>query len=219
MRGEGSLNHAILVVGEGRRLTLYNWSYRSLSFKSDIHRGDEPWRQPILCRPGNSLMSGPLGNGGNYVFDLNGVRWSISNDYEPGAVGGDGYLLSFRAVEPEFRPLSPAIERSGYSNAYWGILVRFDEVEILRKWLEGILASDTYQREGYRIEAVRNHQGHLEAVVACMPPSETNPRSCQNRFIRNGMTFSFRHKPVAKEQWIKMQEVLFAKVLSFKAGH
>jgi hypothetical protein len=59
MRGENSLYHAILVVDKGSSLALYNWSYRSMSFRTDVRGGDDTARWPILCKTGSRLLGGP----------------------------------------------------------------------------------------------------------------------------------------------------------------
>lgn|GEM_PF-2135879 len=158
-----------------------------------------------------------MGDANQFVFLRDGMQWVVGNDYEPSAAYGN-YLLDFRAVEPEFSPLS-AKEISPYGNAYWGILIGTGDDEIVRtrKWLEGLLKSETYRKPNYQIVPERDQDGALVSVVACMPPTDKNPRSCQNHFIRDGMTFSFRHEPMPKEQWIKLQQALFERVRSFNA--
>lgn len=216
MRGGNSLYHAVLVVDEGSRFALYNWSYWSMSFRNDVRGGQDTARWPILCKAGHSLRGGPLGDRSQFVFLRDSIRWVVGNEYEPGAAYGD-YLLDFRAVEPEFSPLS-AKEISLYGNAYWGILIGTGDNGILRtrKSLEGLVRSETYRNPNHSVVAERDEEGTLIAVVACMPPTAKNPRSCQNHFIRDGMTFSFRHEPMPKEQWIKLQQALSERVRSFE---
>jgi hypothetical protein len=216
MRGENSLYHAILVVDKGSSLALYNWSYRSMSFRTDVRSGDDTARWPILCKTGSRLLGRPLGNTNDIVFLRGDTRWAVGNDYEPSVVYGN-YLMGFRAVEPEFRPLSGK-EISPYGNAYWSILVGIgdEEIERTRQWLEGSLTSDTYRKPGYEVVPERDPEGALVAVAACMPPTDKNPRSCQNRFIRDGMTFSFRHEPMPKKDWLRLQQKLFERVRSFE---
>lgn len=215
MRGDNSLYHAILVVGRGSSFALYNWSYWSMSFRNDVRRGEDIARWPIVCKTGHHLRGEPLGDSSRFVFFRDGKRWVVGKEYEPSAAFGN-HLLDFRAVEPEFRPLS-AKEISPYGDAYWTIRIGIggDEIMQMRQWLEGLLKSEIYKKPGYEIVPERDLEGALAAVVACMPQTDKNPRSCQNRFVRDGMTFSFRHEPMPKEQRIKLQQALFERVRSF----
>lgn len=193
-----------------------NWSYWSMSFRSDVRGGEDTSGWPILCRTGNRLLGGPLGSANEIVFIRDDTRWAVGNEYEPDEAYGN-YLMSFRAVEPGFRPLSGE-EASRGNNAYWSILVGIGDEEIARtrRWLEGLLTSETYRKPGYEAVAERNPEGALIAVAACMPPTDKNPRSCQNRFIRDGLTFSFRHEPMPKEEWVRLQKTLYERVRSFE---
>jgi hypothetical protein len=186
-----------------------------LGFRKDVFGGEDAAGWPILCKTGDRLRGGQLGDASQLVFLREGTRWAIGNEYEPRAAYGS-HFLNFQAVEPEFRPIY-AEDISPYGSAYWSILIAIgtDEVAFLRQWLEDLVSSETYRRPDHQIVPVRNHEGVLLAVAACMPPTDNNPRSCQNRFIRDGMTFSFRHEPMPKEQWIKLQQTLFERVRSF----
>ncbi|MBP2461457.1 MULTISPECIES: hypothetical protein [unclassified Rhizobium] len=216
MRGKNSIYHAVLVVDKGSSLAVYNWSYWHMSFRSDLRGGEDTTGWPILCKTGNRLLGGPLGNAEEFVFIRDDTRWVVGSQYEP-SVAYWNYLMDFRAVEPAFRPLSGK-EISRYGNAYWGILVGIgdEEIERTRGWLEGLLTSETYRKPGYEAVAERDKEGALVAVAACMPPTDKNPRSCQNRFIRDGLTFSFRHEPMPKDDWIKLQQTLYQRVHSFE---
>ncbi len=121
IRRKNSLYHAILVVDKGSSFALYNWSYWFMSFRSDVRGGEDTARWPILCKNGNHLLGGLLGDTSEFVFLRGGTRWAVGNEYEPSAAYGNN-LLSFRAVELKFDPLS-AKDSSLYGRTYWSILI------------------------------------------------------------------------------------------------
>lgn len=215
MRGRSWLYHAVLVVDQGARITRYNWSYGSMSFRSDMREGADAAGSPLICKTGNSLRGGPLGDEVELAFLIDRVRWGIDNAYQP----SPNYRgFSFYAVEPEFRPLS-GLQISQSPNAYWVVSVDLgdDRIASRRRSMELRLKSDFYRRPGYQVFEERDEDGNLLAALGCMPPTIKNPRSCQHDFIFDGMAFSFRHAPMPKEDWLRLQRNLFEKVISFKS--
>ena len=216
MSGNIAQHHAILVVGEGPDKVLYNWSYRYSTFKRDVYLGDDPLRRPpVYCKPGNGVVSASLSDDKYFGFELGGRSWSINRDYNARANGGPMASIHFEAVEPDFRAYSQAaVSSNRHRSEYWYVFISLD-AEWNRRWMEGLTTSNMYERQGYHREVVRDDAGRLTDVVACFPPDLGNPRSCQNRFIRDGLSFNFRHAPTDREQWTRMQNALVETVRSF----
>lgn len=211
MRGKDSEYHATLVVDEGDRLAMYNWSYRSMSFRTDI-KGDTA-RFALFCKPGKSLLEGPLGDADRLVFIDEGVRWTISNAYRP-MVSHSGGGVSISALEPDFRPLPAGDDNRGHRAS---IQIDDEEVERRRRWMEQRLGFETYRRPGHQIISKRDGEGALVEVTTCMPLESNNPRPCSSEFIRDGMIYSFDHQPMPKDQWLRLQDTLVEKMRSFRS--
>jgi len=200
----GAIPHALLVVSDGNQSRLYNWSYWQGRFASDLPGTIDPMRWPaIYCRPGNSLFE-PMSDADTIAFDLRKHHWRIDRAYFPIISGGDEDDIFIFALEPEFVPVPNAASLERIERFYWSVHIELDATA--GPWMKGAAAHG---------QVYRDSEGRIETLLSCHPVTTPNPRSCQNRFIRNGIGYNFRHAPMAEADWRNLQVALEAKVSSF----
>jgi hypothetical protein len=207
MRG-GAIPHALLVVSDDdQQQQLYNWSYWQGRFVGDLPGTSDPMRWPaIYCRPGDTLFA-PMSDANTIVFDLRRQHWRIARAYLPTISGGNQDDIFIFAREPEFVPVTEAASLGRAERFYWSVHIELDVADA-RRWMEEVAANS-----GQIV--YRDKEGKIESLVSCYPVTARNPRSCQNRFIRNGMAYDFRHAPMEEVDWRRLQDNLAARVLSF----
>lgn len=203
----GAIPHALLVVSDGNQKRLFNWSYWQGRFLGDLPATDDPMRWPaIYCRPGDTLFE-PMSDADTIAFDLREQHWRIERAYLPNVSGGDEDDIFIFAEEPDFGPVPAATSLGRKERFYWSVHIELD-AKLARQWMEGAAS-------GPDQVVYRDNEGELETLLSCHPVTTNNQRSCQNRFIRNGMAYYFRHVPMAEADWRNLQNALEAKVLSF----
>jgi hypothetical protein len=225
MKSNGTINHAVLVIGNPDKPALYHWSFMENQFEEGAF--GEP---PIYCEPAIDFLgsvgfyrrSGPTRSS----FRFRGYQFSIPSNYAP-RVSFTSSLITIAALSPAFGP------QNSYQCAvapcnYVGITIGLD------KKLEGWLDKPSTER---RIEALGQHNelvkerilashsmsaqiqyyqlgpdGRVRTLVRCF---EGNEFQCTHLFTDGEFSYYFHHMPADLDRWQDVHHSLITTAAKF----
>lgn len=230
--GMYGVHHALLVVGEGARLRLFNWSYGRGHFDAETYaRADPRYWPPLYCIPQRQFAAHlPLlfgGGGRDPLFvRIGGRGLAIPLAYQP-TIGIDDANPSIivAAAAPDFQPLVGPPLRPQDPNWLDSVAWIFfapgnrldsyarpaanDRIESLGE--EFGLEKRKRRWSGGSLETIeyvaRDPDGRVTMLAWCGPRSAGDLR-CREQFLRDGLLFDFSHPAADLPQWRLLQQRL-----------
>ncbi|QSB00646.1 hypothetical protein JWZ98_18595 [Methylomonas sp. EFPC1] len=229
MRSNGTINHAVLVIGNPDQPVLYHWSYMENQFIEGAF--GEP---PIYCEPARhflrkvGLYGAPGAAGSNFRF--RGYQFSIPSEYAPLVSFTSPAHIAIAALSPTFAPQKSYQCGEAPCN-YVGITIGFDGK--LEGWLDkasrvnqiealgqhkGLIKERILSRSSHspRIQYYRlGPDGRVNTLVHCFEGSEFQ---CTHLFTDGEFSYYFHHMSADPDSWSDLQQSLITTVSKFIVG-
>jgi hypothetical protein len=210
--------HAILAVGSGADPAIYNWSYRSMSWRKDPMSNATPViscaaRQsfatelPYFLRTstrGNDAAILPreqnaTGESGLVRIRLGGRSFTIPISYQPMAHAAYNTYLRLIVDVPSVEPMTCADVRSCIN--HW-VEIYLTPASVM-SWLDGP------ETEATRLVDNRaGPNGPIRTRIDCYPASFNDGLNCTQHFLFDGVLFRFRMREAELRDWRSAQDRL-----------
>lgn len=225
---------ALLIVGQGSRLQVYNWSYRSFTFDdgSGLWSGAPIGGPVIRCSPAARFAAAlPMigsGDGPTKYVRLNNYEFRIPSEYQPAPTSGHHPTIIISAVPPEF---TPRLEAERYHDIRAMVEIQLVPIMPIEKYsrMEGkeiVEQSEEYglRKVGYgsagntaSVVYSLDSNGVMQTLIVCGVP-KAEPVLCQQYFVHEGIQYTFFHASNVVKDWSEMQSRLIAMVQSWRSG-
>lgn len=203
--------HAVLIVEDGDKPRLFNWSYRRGDWVPFI-TGPMP---VIRCRSQLGfiqqlplLFAHEAAEPAMMYFRLSGRTFEIPPAFEARASAVSSVNLTILAQAPAFHAPDPPCR--DIRDCMWRqVEIYFDPARV-RSWL-------TTQR----VDIQEGDYGNGDRAVTrihCAPPSYNNGLSCEHIFLHDGWVYRFHYGKDDLPQWHAMQDRLVRVVQSFQSA-
>lgn len=219
MRGQGSLNHAILVVGDSDNPKLYHWSYYGKSFEDGAYGNP-----PIFCETKTNFLSS-MGNKKsknerNISFRYAGYKFTIPQDYQtkfniPSFADKQGLMLLASATD--FKPI-PKPDYSRVPSPFFDIT--FGRSIFLEAWLDHSSNEKKIEhlgiQNGLTVERIvsakvspmiqyyqTDKNGVTNTLILCFESMEVQ---CSHVFYDGEFSYQFHQMSSDLERWREVQE-------------
>jgi hypothetical protein len=203
-RGHAMQFHAVLAVGSGPEPTLYNWSYRSMSWRS----GTRSHALPVVsCVPRHSfaaelpyLVEGPT-DPDTVFLRLTGRSFTIPASYQPRAHAADNPYLMLTVDVADARPAACDGPRACVN--HW-LQIYLRPVSVM-SWLDGPVTESARVVDD---SATPNER--IRTRIDCYPASYNGGFNCTQHFLFDGVLFRFQMREADLDDWRVIQSRLVA---------
>jgi hypothetical protein len=192
--------HAILAIGSGPRPEIYNWSYRSMSWRDATQSRAPP---VISCRPqagfARALPLVALGSASapdKIYLRLLGRAFSIPAAYEPWAHASSNPSLRLTIDAPGFARASCP---GGLACRDRWLTIYLFPASVMR-WLDGPATDETRLVEAHMTAA-----GEIRTRIDCHGPSHNLGLNCTQHFLFDGALFQFDMRETELSDWRAIQ--------------
>lgn len=226
-------HHAILVVGDETRPSLFHWSYHRGRFVPGVLNATIPGHEPALSCEARRHFIGTLPAlwaprpESTYVRFPEHEAFRVPASYQPRWGGGSSAFLAIATAAPDFAPLTVPWTSLAQSERVRNVaFVAWNPTrlrDLTRAAPTGAIGGEFGLQEApagssKRYVVQEQPDGVNATLIDCPVGSKARPAMCQHRFLSHGREFDFVHRPEDLPNWRKMQERLVTLFTSFEAA-